>query len=152
MPYYRIALIGGDGIGPEVVQEGARVLKAVEGDGLHFSFEVAEVGAALYRRTGEDLPRETIELCRQTDAILFGAAGLPDVRHADGTELVPQITLRMVLDLYAGVRPIKLFPGVPSPLALPTKARRAKSSASSLPTSSARRRCTNVSTRSPPAV
>jgi 3-isopropylmalate dehydrogenase len=119
MPYYRIALIGGDGIGPEVVQEGARVLKAVEGDGLHFSFEVAEVGAALYRRTGEDLPRETIELCRQTDAILFGAAGLPDVRHADGTELVPQITLRMVLDLYAGVRPIKLFPGVPSPLALP---------------------------------
>src|SRR6266852_9371245 len=84
MPYYRIALIGGDGIGPEVVQEGARVLKAVEGDGLHFSFEVAEVGAALYRRTGEDLPPETIELCRQTDAILFGAAGLPDVRHADG--------------------------------------------------------------------
>src|SRR6266571_1772199 len=103
MPYYRIALIGGDGIGPEVVQEAARVLKAVEGGGLHFSFEAAEVGAALYRRTGEDLPRETIELCRQTD----------------GTELVPQITLRMVLDLYAGVRPIKLFPGVPSPLALP---------------------------------
>ena len=119
MPYYRIALIGGDGIGPEVVQEAARVLKAVEGGGLHFSFEEAEVGAALYRRTGEDLPRETVELCRQTDAILFGAAGLPDVRHADGTELVPQITLRMVLDLYAGVRPIKLFPGVPSPLALP---------------------------------
>ncbi|HWN54199.1 MAG TPA: isocitrate/isopropylmalate dehydrogenase family protein [Methylomirabilota bacterium] len=119
MPYYRIALIGGDGIGPEVVAEAARVLKAVEGGGLHFSFEEAEVGAALYRRTGEDLPRETIELCRQTDAILFGAAGLPDVRHADGTELVPQITLRMVLDLYAGVRPIKLFPGVPTPLALP---------------------------------
>ncbi len=119
MPYYRIALIGGDGIGPEVVAEAVRVLKAVEGGNLHFSFQEGEVGAALYRRTGEDLPRETVELCRQTDAILFGAAGLPDIRHADGTELVPQITLRMILDLYAGVRPIKLFPGVPSPLALP---------------------------------
>src|SRR5439155_11664462 len=118
MPYYRIALIGGDGIGPEVVQEAARVLKAVEGGGLHFSFEEAEVGAALYRRTGEDLPRETVDLCRSLDAILFGAAGLPDVRHADGTELVPQVTLRMLLDLYAGMRPIKLYPGVPSPLKL----------------------------------
>jgi 3-isopropylmalate dehydrogenase len=119
MPCYRIAQIDGDGIGPEVVREAARVLKAGEDGGLHFSFEEAEAGAALYRRTGEDLPRETIELCRQTDAILFGAAGLPDIRHADGTELVPQIALRMSLDLYAGVRPIKLFPGVPSPLALP---------------------------------
>src|SRR5947207_11423093 len=119
MPYYRIALIGGDGIGPEVVQEAARVLKAVEGGGLHFSFEEAEVGAALYQRTGEDLPRETIELCRSVDAILFGAAGLPGVRHADGTELVPQVTLRMLLDLYAGMRPIKLYPGVPTPIHVP---------------------------------
>ncbi len=117
--HYRIAEIGGDGIGPEVVAETVRVLEAAQGDGLHFSFERGEVGAALYQRTGEDLPRDTVDLCRSADAILFGAAGLPDVRHADGTELVPQITLRMTLDLYAGIRPIKLYPGVPSPLALP---------------------------------
>jgi 3-isopropylmalate dehydrogenase len=120
MSCYRIAEIGGDGIGPEVVGEAVRVLKALEATDLHFSFERAEVGAALYRRTGEDLPRETIDLCRSVDAILFGAAGLPDVRHTDGTELVPQVTLRMLLDLYAGMRPIKLYPGVPSPLKIPS--------------------------------
>jgi 3-isopropylmalate dehydrogenase len=117
--HYRIAEIGGDGIGPDVVAEAVRVLKAVETEGLQFSFEKGEVGAALYRRTREDLPRETVELCRAVDAILFGAAGLPDIRHADGTELVPQITLRMILDLYAGMRPIKLYPGVPTPLNVP---------------------------------
>ncbi|HKW95177.1 MAG TPA: isocitrate/isopropylmalate dehydrogenase family protein [Methylomirabilota bacterium] len=116
--HYRIARIGGDGIGPEVIAEAVRVLEAAQGDGLRFTFEQAEVGAALFQRTGEDLPRESVELCRAVDAILFGAAGLPDVRHADGTELTPQITLRMVLDLYAGMRPIKLYPGVPSPLAV----------------------------------
>ena len=116
MATYRIAELGGDGIGPEVVGEAVRVLQAVQAGDLCFSFERAEVGAALYRRTGEDLPRETVDLCRAVDAILFGAAGLPDVRHADGTELVPQVTLRMLLDLYAGMRPIKLYPGVPSPL------------------------------------
>ncbi len=119
MAHYRIAEIGGDGIGPDVVAEAVRVLKAVETEGLQFSFEKGEVGAALYRRTREDLPRETVELCRAVDAILFGAAGLPDIRHADGTELVPQITLRMILDLYAGMRPIKLYPGVPTPLNVP---------------------------------
>ena len=123
MPHYRIAQIGGDGIGPEVLAEAVRVLEATQRDGLRFSFEEAEVGAALYRRTGEDLPRETVDLCRAVDAILFGAAGLPDIRHADGTELTPQITLRMGLDLYAGMRPVKLYPGVPSPLRLPADGR-----------------------------
>ena len=118
MSCYRIAALGGDGIGPEVVAEAARVLEAVQGTDLRFSFERAEIGAGVYRRTGEDLPRETVDLCRSVDAILFGAAGLPDARHADGTEMVPQVTLRMLLDLYAGMRPIKLFPGVPSPLRL----------------------------------
>jgi 3-isopropylmalate dehydrogenase len=116
---YRIAAIGGDGIGPEVLAEAVKVLEASAGDGLKLAFEHAEVGAALYRRTGVDLPRETLDLCRSADAILFGAAGLPDVRLPDGTEVAPQVTLRFLLDLYAGVRPIRLYPGVPSPLALP---------------------------------
>ncbi len=123
MSHYKIAQLGGDGIGPEVLGEAARVLEAVQGEGLRFSFEPAEVGAALYRRTGEDLPRETVDLCRAVDAILFGAAGLPDIRQADGTELTPQLSLRMMLDLYAGMRPVKLYPGVPSPLRVPPDGR-----------------------------
>lgn len=123
MSHYKIAQLGGDGIGPEVLGEAVRVLEAVQGDGLRFSFEPAEMGAALYRRTGEDLPRETVDLCRAVDAILFGAAGLPDIRQSDGTELTPQISLRMILDLYAGMRPVKLYPGVPSPLRVPPDGR-----------------------------
>ena len=71
--HYKIAEIGGDGIGPDVAAEAVRVLAAAAGDGLHFSFERGEVGAALYQRTGEDLPRDTVNLCRAADAILFGA-------------------------------------------------------------------------------
>lgn len=119
MARYRIAEIGGDGIGPEVVAEAVRVLQALGGTGADFSFERAEVGAALFRRTGEDLPHDVVDLCRSVDAVIFGAAGLPDVRRADGTELRPQVDLRMALDLYAGIRPIKLYPGVPSPLVIP---------------------------------
>jgi 3-isopropylmalate dehydrogenase len=87
--HYKIAQIGGDGIGPDVIAEAVRVLDAAQTDGLCFSFGQAEVGAALYRRTGKDLPRETVDLCRAVDAILFGAAGLPDIRQPDGTELTP---------------------------------------------------------------
>ncbi len=119
MSQYRLAVIGGDGIGPEVMAEALKVLSAVAGSALRLSWDDAEAGAALWQRTGEDLPKETLALCRKADAILFGATGLPDVRYADGTEIAPQITLRFALDLYAGVRPIKLYPGVPSPLAIP---------------------------------
>ena len=119
MSQYRIAVIGGDGIGPEVMAEALKVLRAVTGPTLSLSWEEAEAGAALWTRTGEDLPKETLALCQGADAILFGATGLPNIRYADGTEIAPQITLRFVLDLYAGVRPIKLYPGVTSPLAVP---------------------------------
>jgi 3-isopropylmalate dehydrogenase len=119
VPHYRIAVIGGDGIGPEVIAEAVKVLQAAAVPGrLDFAFEPVEAGAGCYRRTGEDLPRETLEVCQAADAILFGAAGLPDVRLPDGTEVAPQLTLRVVLDLYVGLRPIRLAPGVPSPLRL----------------------------------
>jgi 3-isopropylmalate dehydrogenase len=115
---YVIAVLAGDGIGLEVMQEALKILRAVSGDGLTLTFEDVEVGAALYERTGEDLPHEAFDLCTRADAILFGAAGLPDVRFPDGTEIAPQVTLRFRLELYAGVRPIRLYPGVPSPLGL----------------------------------
>lgn len=119
MSPYRIAVLPGDGIGPEVTKEALKVLSAVEREvaGLRFQFEEYRVGACCYLETGSDLPSETLEACRRADAILFGAAGLPDVRFADGTELMPQLTLRFVLDLYAGVRPIKRYKGVPAVLA-----------------------------------
>jgi 3-isopropylmalate dehydrogenase len=119
VPLYRVAVLAGDGIGPEVVAEALKVLHAVALPGrLEFAFEEVEAGAGCYRRTGEELPRETLDVCQAADAILFGAAGLPDVRFPDGTEIAPQLTLRITLDLYAGLRPIRLHPGVPTPLRL----------------------------------
>ena len=119
MPLYRIAVLAGDGIGPEVIAEALKVLRGVAVPGrLEFAFEELEAGADCYRRTGEELPRETLEVCQAADAILFGAAGLPDVRFPDGTEIAPQLTLRITLDLYVGLRPIRLHPGVPTPLRL----------------------------------
>jgi len=119
VPLYRIAVLAGDGIGPEVVDEALKALQAVAVPGqLEFAFEEVEAGAACYRRTGEELPRETLEVCQAADAILFGAAGLPEVRFPDGTEIAPQLTLRVALDLYVGLRPIRLRPGVPTPLRL----------------------------------
>ena len=119
MPAYRIAVLPGDGIGPEVVAESLKILRAVAvPGGLDLAFEEVEAGAGCYRRTGEELPRETLDVCEAADAILFGAAGLPDVRFPDGTEIAPQLTLRIALDLYVGLRPIRLHPGVPTPLRL----------------------------------
>jgi 3-isopropylmalate dehydrogenase len=118
---YRVAVVAGDGIGPEVTASAVDVLgaacRAVSGFGLEFVD--APAGARTYLETGEALPATTLAACRTADAILLGACGLPDVRYPDGTEIIPQVTLRVVLDLYAGVRPAKLLRGVPSPLAGP---------------------------------
>jgi 3-isopropylmalate dehydrogenase len=118
MGTYHIAVLPGDGIGPEVMAEALKVLRAVEAafPGLRFAGKEYPTGARCYQETGSDLPGETLEACRASDAILFGAAGLPDIRFADGTEIAPQLTLRFVLDLYAGIRPIKRYPGVPPTL------------------------------------
>ena len=70
MSQYRIAVIGGDGIGPEVMTEALKVLRAVTGPSLSLSWEEAEAGAALWARTGEDLPKETLALCQAADAVL----------------------------------------------------------------------------------
>ena len=119
MGTYRIAVLPGDGIGHEVMVEARKVLREIEArtPGLRFQCAEYRVGAACFRDMGTDLPAETLEACRSADAILFGAAGLPDIRWPDGTEIRPQVTLRFLLDLYAGIRPIKRFPGVPPVLA-----------------------------------
>lgn len=111
---YSIAVLPGDGIGPEVMKEALKVLKIIEETFPTLKFQCQEysVGANCYKETGKDLPNETLEACKKADAILFGSAGLPNIRKADGTEILPQITLRLILDLYAGIRPIKSYAGL----------------------------------------
>jgi 3-isopropylmalate dehydrogenase len=115
---FHIAVLAGDGIGPEVMAPALDVLRRIEATtpGLRFRFSEAPAGAGHYRDTGESLPASTVQLCREADAILLGACGLPEVRYPDGTEIMPQVELRFIFDLYAGVRPARLIPGVPSPI------------------------------------
>src|SRR5262245_16008793 len=116
---FDIAVLPGDGIGVDVTSEAVKVLRAVERACSTFSLRMTtyDCGALCYRRTGDDLPDATVRAAREADAVLLGAMGHPDIRKPDGTELVPQVTLRILLDLYAGVRPCKLYPGARSPLA-----------------------------------
>lgn len=115
MPTYRIAVLPGDGIGPEVM---AAALHVLRGAGVRLDFTTHDFGADHFRRTGVALPPRVVDDCLAADAVLFGAIGLPDVRLPDNTEIQPvmMVGLRRVLDLYAAVRPIRLYPGLPTPL------------------------------------
>jgi len=105
-----IAVLPGDGIGPEVTREAVRVLKAVCGDRL--SYEEALVGGAAYKAKGHPLPPETLDLAKRADAILFGAVGDPDCdkleRHLRPEQAI--LGLRKELTLFSNLRPAKLFP------------------------------------------
>ena len=118
MTSFRIAVLGGDGIGPEVIAEGVKVLRAVEGRlrQVRFDLEELSAGAGEYLRSGDAMPQAVFERCRACDAILLGAMGLPNVRRANGTEIAPQLDLRERLELYAGVRPVRLLDAGHSPL------------------------------------
>ena len=116
---FHIAVLPGDGIGHEVTPVALDVLRRVAETtpGLDFRFTEGAAGADHYRETGKSMPDSTIKLCETADAILLGACGLPSVRYPDNTEIMPQVELRFIFDLYAGVRPARLIPGIPSPLA-----------------------------------
>lgn len=115
---YRIALLPGDGIGPEVTAEAVRALKAVEALAGGFRIETEELsaGAGEYLRSGDPLPESVFNRIGEFDAVLLGAMGLPDVRWPGGVEMTPQLDLRERLELYNGVRPIYLFHAADSPL------------------------------------
>ncbi|MDI3470791.1 MAG: 3-isopropylmalate dehydrogenase [Pseudolabrys sp.] len=115
---FHIAVLPGDGIGPEVMKPALDVLHRIEETtpGLKFRFTEAPAGANHYKDTGKSMPDSTIKLCEEADAILLGACGLPAVRYPDNTEIMPQVELRFMFDLYAGVRPCRLVPGAPSPI------------------------------------
>ncbi|HYI16554.1 MAG TPA: isocitrate/isopropylmalate dehydrogenase family protein [Thermomicrobiales bacterium] len=115
MTTYRIIVIPGDGIGPEIVDAAISVLRAVEQLDGSFSLDLEyhDAGAETYATTGTNLSPETLAACREANAVLKGPVGLPDVRLSDGTEagLLGGV-LRTGLDTYANVRPIKLLPGI----------------------------------------
>jgi 3-isopropylmalate dehydrogenase len=115
---FHIAVLPGDGIGIEVTAPALEVLRKIEATtpGLKFRFTEAPAGAMHYKETGKSLPEETVKLCDGADAILLGACGLPSVRYPDNTEIMPQVELRFIFDLYAGVRPARLVKGAPSPI------------------------------------
>ena len=109
----RLAVVPGDGIGPEVVAEGLKVLDAL---GLTIDQTVYELGAAYWHKTGEVLPDETLEEIRGHDAILLGAVGDPSV-PSGVLERGLLLKLRFELDHYVNLRPVRLYPGVATPLA-----------------------------------
>jgi 3-isopropylmalate dehydrogenase len=115
---YVIAVIPGDGTGPELVDQGIKVIESVQKviPDLKFLFKKLETSSDLYRRTGVVCPPEEFDACREADAIYKGPIGLLDVRYPDGTELNVDIMLRFGLDMYANIRPIKLRPGSSSVL------------------------------------
>jgi 3-isopropylmalate dehydrogenase len=113
-----IALLSGDGIGPEVIAEARRVLDVVCGDRL--SYEEAPVGGAAYKAEGHPLPERTLDLARRADAILFGAVGDPSCDSLE-RRLRPEqaiLGLRKELGLFANLRPAKLYPELAAASAL----------------------------------
>ncbi|HEX4883157.1 MAG TPA: isocitrate/isopropylmalate dehydrogenase family protein [Casimicrobiaceae bacterium] len=117
---FDIAVLPGDGIGTEVIDATLPLVdRAMHGMPLALRFTSHPGGAQHYKSTGQALPETTFEAARRSDAILFGAMGWPDIRYPDGTEIAPQLDLRVRLDLYAGVRPARALPGIPLPLADP---------------------------------
>ncbi|MCS7469635.1 isocitrate/isopropylmalate dehydrogenase family protein [Stieleria sp. ICT_E10.1] len=117
MSSYRIALLPGDGIGPECMEATYRVLGHMVEQiaGLDLGFTSHRAGAELYRDTGETLPAAVLEDCLAADAVLLSAIGLPDVRYPDGTEVQPtmMVGLRRALAVHSAVRPVKLYRGAP---------------------------------------
>jgi 3-isopropylmalate dehydrogenase len=104
----------GDGVGTEIVEMARTVLDAAtEANRLELDYRYYEAGAAFYTRSGVGITDEDLEAVGKDDAILFGAMGLPDVRRPDGTEVAPQLDLRERYQLFASLRPARMFEGVP---------------------------------------
>ena len=113
---YNIALLPGDGTGPEVLREGVKVLDAAASK-YKFSLNYTryDLGGERYLKTGETLPDSVIEEVKKTDCIFLGAIGHPDVKPGI-LEVGILLKMRFALDQYINLRPVKLYPGVETPL------------------------------------
>ena len=108
----KIAILAGDGIGPEIMAEALRVLEVLKRDGLKFETETAQVGGAAYDAHGHPLPAATLKLAKQADAVLFGSVGGPQY-DALPREHRPEkaiLGLRKECDFFANLRPATVFP------------------------------------------
>ncbi len=113
---YPIAVIGGDGTGPEVVAEGIKVMDALAGRfDLKFDWQYFDFGGKRFLETGEVLPDSAIDELRRFKAIYLGAIGHPDVKPGI-LEKGILLRLRFALEQYINLRPVKLYPGVETPL------------------------------------
>jgi 3-isopropylmalate dehydrogenase len=113
---YKIAVIPGDGTGPEVIREGIKVLQAVaQTEGFKTELVDYDLGGERYLKTGETLPDAVLEELRRMDAIYLGAIGHPGVKPGI-LEKGILLKIRFELDLYINLRPVKLYPGVATPL------------------------------------
>ncbi len=112
----KIAILNGDGIGPEVTAQSIKVLKAIEERFNHeFTFREALIGAAAIDATGTALPIETIDICLDSDAVLFGAVGHPKYDNDPSAKVRPEqgiLGIRKTLQLYANIRPITTYPSL----------------------------------------
>ncbi len=109
----KIAVLPGDGIGPEVTDQAVKVLKAIAVEfNHHFIFKEAKVGAIAIDETGNPLPEDTLDLCEASDAILFGAIGHPKYDNDPSAKIRPEhglLGLRKSLGLYANIRPVQAY-------------------------------------------
>ena len=110
----KLALLPGDGIGPEVLAQAVKCLQAVEeAFGHNFVYREAVVGAIAIDKTGDPLPQSTLDLCQEADAVLFGAIGDPKFDNDPNAKVRPEhglLKLRKELGLYANIRPVQVFP------------------------------------------
>jgi 3-isopropylmalate dehydrogenase len=111
-----IAVLPGDGIGPEIIEQAMKAVKAVCKKHNHeLSYHTAPVGACAIRATGNPYPEETHTLCMQSDAVLFGAIGLPEYDNDPAAKVRPEqglLAMRRKLGLYANIRPVTTFPSL----------------------------------------
>lgn len=109
----KIAVLSGDGIGPEVIDEAIKVLDAVAAKYNHtFDYESALVGAVAIDQTGSPLPEETLQVCTSSDAVLFGAIGDPKYDNNPDAKVRPEqglLALRKSLNLFSNIRPVKAY-------------------------------------------
>jgi 3-isopropylmalate dehydrogenase len=113
---FNLAVLPGDGIGPEIIEQAKKVIIAVGNKCNHkFNFKHALVGAIAIDKTGNPLPEETLDLCKSSDAVLFGAIGDPKYDNNPAAKVRPEqglLAMRKELGLYANVRPINTFPSL----------------------------------------